>query len=216
MKKNSGLKFLLLVVFLCLVAVSITLVVLGDELMVLGIVLAIVNIALLITYISVYNKIVRYKSKVKESLALIDIHLKLRFDLIPNLVNTVKGYAKHEKEVFEEVTRLRNLAVNASSESEKLEYSNQLVPQMKNLIAVAEDYPKLQADKLFKNLMEQLVEVEDRIVSSRRIYDSNVGAYNTLIKTFPNNLVANIYGFEEQTMFRIDTGENICPKVSME
>lgn len=215
MKKNKGLKNMVLVVFLLLFAISIGLTI-YENTRVIGIILIVFNFALLITYICVYNKIVGYNSKVKESLALIDIHLKLRFDLIPNLVNTVKGYAKHEKEVFVEVSRLRNLAVNATVESEKLEYSNQLVPQMKNLIAVSEKYPKLQADKLFKSLMEQLVEVEDRIVASRRIYDSNVNAYNTLIKTFPNNIVANIYGFEEQVMYRIDAGESLAPKVNME
>ena len=170
--------------------------------MIFGIVVAIVAA-------STYNKLVRYRNKVKESLALIDIHLKLRFDLIPNLVNTVKGYAKHEEKVFEEVVKLRNQAVKLENEEEKLAVANRIVPKIKHILMIAENYPKLKADALFKSLMDELSTVEDKIVASRRIYDSNVNAYNTLIQTFPNNIFAFIFRFEKQEMFKIDAGENL-------
>ena len=167
------------------------------------------SFAIMIVIISVYNKLVRYRNKVKESLALIDIQLKLRFDLIPNLVNTVKGYTKHEEKVFEEVVKLRNQAVKLENEEQKLEVANKIVPKMKHIIMLAENYPKLQADALFKSLMDELTIVEDKIVAARRIYDSNVNAYNTLIQTFPNNVFAFVYGFTKQEMFKIDAGENL-------
>lgn len=211
MNKNAGLKLFFAVLFIALIGGSATLLAIGQY--VLGAVLSVVTIVLIISYISTYNKMVRYKNKVAESLALIDIHLKLRFDLVPNLVNTVKGYAKHEKQVLEEVARLRNLAITATDEETKLDYSNQLVPKMKNLIAVAESYPDLKAQPLFKDLMEQLVDIEDRIVSARRIYDSNVSEYNSLIKTFPSNLLALTYGYTEEKLFRIDANEKVAPVV---
>lgn len=171
--------------------------------------LGIIFIALIVTY----NKMIRYRNKVQEALSLVDIHLKMRFDLIPNLVNTVKGYAKHEKETFKQTIALRNAAVNTTDEQEKLELSNKLVPKMKDIIMIAENYPELKAQALYKSLMEQLVDIEDRIVSARRIYDSNVNLYNTLISTFPNNVIASTFKFEKQQMYKIDAGENICPKV---
>lgn len=199
---------LLIILLVCGAAASFIfgLYVLGGILVGLGLILAIVLIA-------TYNKMVRYRNKIQESLALVDIQLKMRFDLIPNLVSTVKGYAKHEKETFKETIALRNAAVAATDEQEKLDLSNKLVPKMKDIVMIAEDYPELQAQKLYKSLMEQLVDIEDRIVSARRIYDSNVNLYNTLIATFPNNLVANSFKFQKQQMYKIDAGENICPKV---
>lgn len=183
------------------------------RLYVLGGILVGSGLILTVALIATYNKMVRYRNKIQESLALVDIQLKMRFDLIPNLVSAVKGYAKHEKETFKETIALRNAAVAATDEQEKLDLSNKLVPKMKHIVMIAEDYPELQAQKLYKSLMEQLVDIEDRIVSARRIYDSNVNLYNTLIATFPNNLVSKIFKFQQQQMYKIDAGENICPKV---
>lgn len=180
---------------------------------ILGSILAAILLAGIVLFIAKYNKMVRYRNKIQESLSLIDIQLKMRFDLIPNLVNTVKGYAKHEKETFKETIALRNAALAATDEQEKLELSNKLVPKMKDIVMIAEDYPELKAQSLYKSLMEQLVDIEDRIVSARRIYDSNVNLYNTLIATFPNNLVATTFKFSKEQMYKIDAGENICPKV---
>lgn len=174
-----------------------------------------VLLILVLVCICKYNKMIKYRNKVRESLSSIDIHLKLRFDLIPNLVNTVKGYAKHESELFESLIKVRNYAVQATDEKEKLEYANQLVPKMKQLLFVAENYPKLKADSLYKSLMEELVLIEDKIAASRRFYDSNVNAYNTLIETFPNSIIASMFGFKAIEMFKIDVGENINVKIEM-
>ena len=155
-----------------------------------------------------YNKMVKSRNKVKESLRLIDIHLKLRFDLIPNLVSTVKGYAKHEQEIFTKLMELRKKAIEAKDEKEKIGYANDIVPNINKVLFVAEKYPELKADSLYKKLMEELILVEDKIAASRRFFDSNVTRYNTIISTFPNVLIAKVFGFEEMELFKIDTGDN--------
>lgn len=180
------------------------------------IILGVVLFIFFITIISKYNKMVRYKNKVGESLSLIDIQLKLRFDLIPNLVNTVKGYSKHEHEVFSALIKTRQLAVDAKDEKEKLERANELVPQMGHVLAIAEDYPELKADALYRSLMEELILVEDKIAASRRFYDSNVSHYNTLIEVFPNNILANMFGFKKMELFKIDVGETFATKINFD
>lgn len=212
--KNKGFAFmwiLLAIIMISLVGGAVASFIFG--LYILGAILLAIAFVIVITLIVTYNKMVRYRNKIQEALALVDIQLKMRFDLIPNLVSTVKGYAKHEKETFKQTIALRNAAIKSTDEKEKLELSNKLVPKMKDIIMIAEDYPELQAQKLYKSLMEQLVDIEDRIVSARRIYDSNVNLYNTLISTFPNNVIASTFKFEKQQMYKIDAGENICPKV---
>lgn len=179
------------------------------------IVCVLVVIALIICIISKYNQMIKYRNKVGESLSLIDIHLKLRFDLIPNLVNSVKGYAEHERELFEQLIRTRKLAMDEKDEKQKLEYANELVPQMNRLVAVAESYPELKADVLFRDLMEELILIEDKIAASRRFYDSNVSKYNTLIEVFPNNIFASIFKFKKMELFKIDVGERIATKISI-
>ena len=181
----------------------------------LAIVFAVGLLIVVLTYLGQYNKIVRLNNKVNETLALIDIHLKLRFDLVPNLVSTVKGYMKHEKEVLEEVTKLRNLAANEQNEDKKIEYANMLLPKLKMVLAYTENYPDLKANVVFKQLMEELVLIEDKLVASRRFYDSNVNEYNTAISTFPGFWVAKLCKFEKHTMFKIDAGENINVVVSL-
>ena len=156
---------------------------------------------------------VRYRNKVKESLRLIDIHLQLRFDLIPNLVKSVKSYCKHEEELFNKLIQTRKLALNASGEKERLEHANELIPMMRQMLVIAENYPDLKADSLYKSLMEEMVIVEDKIAASRRFYDSNVSEYNTLITIFPNNMMASMFGFKEMELFKIDVGENFSSKI---
>lgn len=169
-----------------------------------------------ITVIVLYNNMVSYRNKVKESMALIDIQLKMRFDLIPNLVETVKGYTKHEEKVFKSIARLRNSALKTTDEKEMLEYANKAVPMMKSIIAIAEDYPELKSGVLFKDLMEQLSDIEDRIAASRRIYDMNVNEYNTLLEKFPNNMFSKAFGFERMELFKIDTAEKMVQQISLE
>lgn len=178
----------------------------------------VVLVLIVIAVISViykYNKMVKYKNKVEESLRLIDIHLKLRFDLIPNLVNTVKGYTKHESEIFNKLIEVRKLALKENDEKKKLEYANELVPSIKQVLFIAEDYPELKADAMYKSLMEELVLIEDKIAASRRFYDSNVSEYNTLIEVFPNNIIANAFGFKKVELFKIDVGEGFTSKIEM-
>lgn len=208
--KRKGLFIALIVlleIFLC--GLGIFFLLKGGSLKVGGIVLLVVAAVIFLGVVIGYNKIIRYKNKIKESFALIDIQLKLRFDLIPNLVKVVKKYASHEKELFSDIVKLRNEAVKSTDEKEKLDFANKLVPQMKNIVAVAEGYPELKSSALFKSLMEQLVDVEDRLVSARRIYDSNVNLYNTTIQVFPINMLAYMFDFKKEELFRIDAGEAI-------
>lgn len=182
---------------------------------ILGGILIAVAVILFAIIIVKYNNMIKYKNKISEALSLVDIQLKLRFDLVPNLVEVVKGYSKHEKDVLKEVVGLRQLALQANTEQEKIEYANKLVDGINNVIAIAENHPKLKANDLYSKLMEQLVDIEDRIVASRRIYDSNVNSYNSLIQTFPNNILASIYGFEKATLFKIKSGEKINVKIDL-
>jgi len=166
--------------------------------------------------LTIYNRLVNYRNKVKESLSSVDVHLKQRFDMIPNLVSVVKGYAKHEKEVFAEITELRNMANNAKDEKDKIDCANKILPKMRQIIALAENYPKLKADALFANLMDELVLIEDKIVAARRFYDSNVNMYNTLVESMPSGLIARMYKFERTQLFTIDTGERMNIKINLE
>ena len=171
---------------------------------------------LLIYVISIYNKMVKYRNKVKQALSLIDVQLKLRFDLVPNLTRLVKKYCEHEKSIIQEVTQIRKQAMQAVNEKEKITQANNLMRSMKNMIAVAEGYPELKADKLFSKFMEELIGIEDRISAARRIYDSNVNEYNTAIQTFPNTIISKVFKFEEEELFQIETGEKINIDVGKE
>lgn len=182
---------------------------------ILGFLLFII-LMIIFSVIGTYNKMIKYKNKVKESLSLIDIQLKLRFDLIPNLVKVVKEYSKHENEIFSQLIETRKLAVEAKEEKEKLEYANMLIPGIRQVLTIAEDYPELKADSLYRSLMEELILIEDKIAASRRFYDSNVSEYNTLISVFPNSLFASMFGFEEMKLFKIDVGEGFAPKINLE
>ena len=139
-------------------------------------------IAIVAWYINCYNTFIRLKNNYEEAFSTMDVQMQKRYDLIPNLVATVKGYASHEEKVFSEITKLRKQAIEATDEAQKLEYANAIVPKMRNIIAIAENYPQLKADALFKSLMDELVLVEDKIVASRRFYDSNVNLYNTALE----------------------------------
>ena len=180
------------------------------------IICVIVISALVAIIASKYNEMVKHRNKVKESLSLIDIQLRLRFDLVPNLVKTVKEYAKHEKEIFEKLIEIRKLALNEQDEKKKIEYANDLVPQIAQVLAIAENYPELKADALYKDLMEELVLIEDKIAASRRFYDSNVNKYNTLIEIFPNNIFAFMFSFKSMELFKIDVGERFASKIKID
>lgn len=176
---------------------------------------AMISAITLLIMVSIYNKFIRIKHKVEESLALIDIQLKLRFDLIPNLVATVKGYATHEKSVFTEISRLRKLANKSTDEQTRIEIANKIVPKMRQIIAIAENYPELKSDAMFKSLMDELVLVEDKIVAARRFYDSNVNLFNTAIAVWPSSVIAKSFGFSKLQLYKIDAGEKINIRINL-
>ena len=154
--------------------------------------------------IVLYNRLVSSRNLVEEGWSGIDVQLKRRANLIPNLVETVKGYASHEKGVLEEVTRTRSSAVNASAVGEKQEAENLFTAAIGRLFALAEDYPDLKADENFRELQEQLAEIEDAIQKSRRYYNGAVRQLNTQIDVFPSNIVASQFRFQHADYFEID------------
>jgi len=220
-KRKSGLGTLIVLIGIAMLAAGLVLVIANCEpinmpIVILGVVIAVVGLILFIYTLSTYNKMVKYRNKVEESLSLVDVQLKQRFDMIPNLVNTVKGYAKHEKEVFNEIAELRNIATTTTDEKEKIECANKMLPKIRQIVAIAENYPKLKADALFANLMDELVLVEDKIVAARRFYDSNVNSYNTLVESMPSGIIAKMYGFARLELFAIETNEKMNVKINME
>jgi LemA protein len=162
-------------------------------------------IALVLWAVGIYNGLIRLRNLVQEAWRQIDVELQRRHDLIPNLVETVKGYAKHEKETFEEVTRARNMAVApGSSVAEQAQQENVLTQALGKLFAVAEAYPELNATQNFQQLQQELTNTEDRIAAGRRFYNANVRELNTKIEVFPGNLVAGMFGFTRADYFETE------------
>ena len=164
-------------------------------------------VVIILYLVSTYNGFIVLKTRIQEALSGIDVPLKRRADLIPNLVETVKGYAKHEKDVFENVTKARSALMGANSLKEKAEANNQLSGALKSLFAVAEAYPQLQASQNFKDLQRQLEDTEDKVAYSRQFYNSNVLDFNTKAQTFPNNIIAAMFGFKEFEFFQASEEE---------
>ncbi|MBP9813234.1 LemA family protein [Candidatus Saccharibacteria bacterium] len=158
--------------------------------------------------IATYNGLVKLKIRVDEAWSDITVQLKRRYDLIPNLVNTVQGYAKHESGVFQKVTEARANALNAQGPAETAKAENMLTDALKSVFAVAEAYPDLKANENFKHLQEELVDTEDKIQASRRFYNGSVRELNTKIQVFPNNLFAGMLGFTQREFFELDETEN--------
>jgi LemA protein len=170
-------------------------------------------IILAIWAIAIYNGLVRLKNRVDEAWSDIDVQLKRRYDLIPNLVNTVKGYAAHEKEVFEKVTEARTRAMGAQSAADKAQAENALSQTLKSLFAVAENYPDLKANQNFLELQRELTDTEDKIQAARRFYNGNVRDFNTKIQVFPNNMIAGSLGYTAREFFEAEEGEKEPVKV---
>lgn len=154
--------------------------------------------------IGVYNGLIQLKNKVDEGWADIETQLKRRYDLIPNMVETVKGYAKHESGTFEAVTQARNMAMSAKTPEDKINAENALSGTLKTLFAVAENYPELRANQNFMELQATLKEVEDKLQLSRRYYNATVRDFNTKIEIFPNNLIAGAFHFIRRQFFEIE------------
>ena len=162
---------------------------------------------LIIVVVAIYNNLVTLRQKVKNSWSQIDVQLQRRFDLIPNLVETVKSYMKHEDDVLTRVAELRTSWANAGSVAEKAELDNQLSGALKTIMAVSENYPELKANTNFAKLQEELKGTEDKISYSRQFYNDTVTKYNTKLEVIPSNIVASIGGFNPEELFKVDSEE---------
>ena len=177
------------------------------------IIIVAVVVLLVIVVAAMYNGLVRDRNRVDNAWSQVDVQLKRRYDLIPNLVETVKGYATHEQQTFERVTQARSAAQAAESPGEQAEAENFLTSALRQLFAVAEDYPELRASENFQGLQEQLSETEDRIAVSRQIYNDTVLTYNNKVQQVPTNIVASLFGFEEREFFDAGDGAEEVPSV---
>ncbi len=178
--------------------------------MILWIILAVV-VLLAIFVIVVYNRLIAMRNQVREGWSGIDVQLKRRYNLIPNMMETVKGYAKQESSVLENVTKARAMAINAKTPAEHGKAENMLTESLKSLFAVAEAYPDLKSNQNFLDLQHELSMTEDKIQSARRFYNGTVRDYNTKLEVFPNNLLAGMFGFKKEEFFQIEgTAEEVA------
>lgn len=164
-------------------------------------------IILVIIVISMYNSLVSSRIKVDNAWSQIDVQLQRRFDLIPNFVETVKGYTSHESETFEKIAQLRTSWANAGTVSEKAELDNQLSGALKTIMAVSESYPELKANQNFSQLSEELRNTENKISFSRQFYNDTVTMYNEKLQIFPSNIIANMFNFKSRDLFKTDSDE---------
>lgn len=165
-----------------------------------------IGVVLIIWLVAMYNGLVRLRNHCRESWSGIDTELKRRYDLIPNLVETVKGYARHEADVFQCVTDARNRAVAShGSPASQARDENELVGVLRRMLAVVENYPELKASRNFLELQKELSNTEDRIQAARRFYNANVRDFNTRIEVFPSNMVAGLFGFKKEEFFEIES-----------
>lgn len=171
-----------------------------------GMIIGIVVVVLLLVFvIGTYNKLVRGKITVDEAFATMDVYLKKRFDLIPNLVETVKGYAKHEESTFAEIVGLRNQNYSSMSDEEKIQSGMEMSRMLPQIMALAENYPELKANQNFLDLSKQLSQIEDDISSSRKYYNGAVKQYNFTVQMFPSSLIAGLFHFETKRMFEVES-----------
>lgn len=176
--------------------------------------LVLVGIAVVILA-GMYNSLVQLRVRTESSWSDIDVQLKRRHDLIPNLVETVKGYAAHEKSTFEDVAKFRSVAMQAATPADKAQAEGQLSTALKSLFAVAESYPQLQASQEFTELQNSLNSIEDNIQNARRYYNAVVRDYNTRVQSFPTNILAGMFGFQTKQFFELETPadrENVAVK----
>ncbi|MCC6290842.1 LemA family protein [Candidatus Nomurabacteria bacterium] len=159
-----------------------------------------------------YNGLVTYRLRADEAWSDIDVQMKRRYDLIPNLMNTVKGYATHEQTAFEKVTQARSAAMGATGLAAKGEAENMLTGALKSVFAIAEAYPELKANQNFLQLQNELSDTENKIQAARRFYNSNVRDLNIKIDTFPSNLVANLFHFVKKEFFQLEAGDEVARK----
>ncbi len=173
------------------------------------IIVLIVAAGLALLLVAVYNGLIKSRIRVDEAWSDITIQLKRRYDLIPNLINTVKGYADHESKVFTQVTAARTAAMNATGIEQKAQAENMLEGTLKSLFAVSEAYPDLKANQGFQQLQGELVDTEDKIQAARRFYNGNVRDYNTKLQVFPTNLIAGMLGFTHRDFFEVENQSEV-------
>ena len=173
----------------------------------MGWIILVVLLLIVFWIIGQYNGLVTLKQRVKNAWSQIDVQLQRRFDLIPNLVETVKGYTKHEEEVFTKVTELRTSWAKATTVGEKAELSNELSGALKTIMAVSENYPDLKANQNFAQMQEELQNTENKVAYSRQFYNDTVTKYNTKFQVFPTNLIAGMLHFTEEELFKVDSEE---------
>jgi len=178
------------------------------------VIVAIVVVVIAVVFVFLYNRLVRLRNKVEEAWAQIDVQLQRRHDLIPNLVNTVKGYAAHEKTTLAEVTAARAAAVSAQGAAAAGQTEDVLTAALGRLFAVAENYPQLKADQNFRQLQEELAETENKVAFARQYYNDNVREWNTRIASVPDNLVAGLIRAEKAEYFELEGGAGAAPQVS--
>ncbi|MBD9098776.1 LemA family protein [bacterium] len=180
------------------------------------IVLIAIVVIILLWFIATYNTLIGLRNRTRDQWSQIEVQLKRRADLIPNLVETVKGYAKHEKSTFEEVVKARNTFSSASTKEEEIKASGELSGVLNRLFALAEAYPELKANENFVDLQENLKDSEEKISMMRQFYNDTVLTYNNKVQTIPSNIVANLCHFKEETFFKVDEKDREVPKVSFE
>ena len=174
-----------------------------------------VVVLLVLWFVASYNKLIRSKNQVEEAFSTMDVYLKKRFDLIPNLVETVKGYAKHESETLDRVIAARNAAGSAQSTKERMDNEAAISGGLRNIFALAENYPDLKANENFMDLQGQLQKIEEDIANSRKYYNATVRIFNNNVMTIPTNIIASIFHFEKEPMFEVaDATERESVKVS--
>jgi len=181
--------------------------------LIIAIVVAAIILLLVLYVIGVYNKLVTSRNKVSNQFSQIDVQLKRRADLIPNLVETVKGYAKHEKDTFKEVVEARNHALNANGVNEKINAENELTGALNKLFALTEAYPELKSNENFLSLQNDLKDSEDKITYARQFYNDSAMSFNDLVGMFPSNIIAKLFGFKEFSFFNATEEEKKTPKV---
>lgn len=175
--------------------------------------LAVVVVVIALAVVALYNRLVMLRNRVENAWAQIDVQLKQRYDLIPNLVETVKGYATHERETLENVIQARNMAVDATGVEAQAQAENFLTGTLKSLFALAEAYPDLKANTNFLDLQEKLSGIEQKIAYARQFYNDSVMSFNTAIQSFPANLLAGMFGFTQREYFEIEAAQAEAPKV---
>ena len=173
-------------------------------------------IALMVIYLLVcYNSFVKLNNQVKEAFSTMDVYLKKRWDLIPNVVEVVKGYARHEEGTLKEIVNLRNVPYEKMNDSTKVDVNNKISQRLGKIMAIVENYPELKANESFKDLSKQLVQVEDDIANARKYYNGAVRVYNNKIEMFPSNVFAKLFGYKSKAMFEANTDERNNVKVEL-